>query len=426
MTPSNDTRKRCFVIMGFGQKTDPSTGRTLDLDSTYDELIKPAVEQAGLECKRADEIQHSGSIDARMYEELLQADLVIADISTLNANALYELGVRHALRPRTTIVIAEQELRYPFDLNHILIESYKHSGEGILHKEVVRFKQLLAGKIQAVLSSEAVDSPVYTYVQNLRQPKRAPVVRRGRAEDLGEAAAPLPGGLALLRAARQQIRELNFGEARESLLKARDLLPGNVSVVQQLALATYRHKQPSTEEALLEARGVLQTIDPLQSRDPQTLALWGAVHRRLWLLQKDQAHLDQAILAYERGFRVRNDHRSGINAALLYNARAVLPGRTPEEAITDYHTARKIRTEVRDLCRLMVDSDDGASYWVHASLAEALVGLGDEDAGRRVIETAEPAAEPEDWMAATTEERLRELHTYLNAFNGKAHTAGAD
>src|SRR5262245_3878138 len=110
-TPSDP--KRCFVVMGFGKKTDFASGRTLDLDKAYRGLIKPVVEGKGLKCVRADEIPHSGSIDMQMYQELLTADVVIADLSTANPNALYELGIRHALRPWTTIVISENKLTYP-------------------------------------------------------------------------------------------------------------------------------------------------------------------------------------------------------------------------------------------------------------------------------------------------------------------------
>jgi hypothetical protein len=46
----------CFVVMGFGKKTDFETGRVLNLDQSYKNLIKPAVEAAGLKCIRADEI----------------------------------------------------------------------------------------------------------------------------------------------------------------------------------------------------------------------------------------------------------------------------------------------------------------------------------------------------------------------------------
>ena len=43
----------CFVVMGFGKKTDYQSGRTLDLDKSYRNIIKPAVEEAGLKCIRA-------------------------------------------------------------------------------------------------------------------------------------------------------------------------------------------------------------------------------------------------------------------------------------------------------------------------------------------------------------------------------------
>jgi hypothetical protein len=68
--------------MGFNTKTDPNSGRVFDLDKSYKYIIKPAAEAAGFACERADEIQHSGIIDVPMYERLLDADVVIADLST--------------------------------------------------------------------------------------------------------------------------------------------------------------------------------------------------------------------------------------------------------------------------------------------------------------------------------------------------------
>jgi hypothetical protein len=70
----------CFVVMGFGKKTDFATGRSLDLDKAYKNMVKPAVESAGLQCIRADEIVHSGLIDVPMYDQLLKADVVVADL----------------------------------------------------------------------------------------------------------------------------------------------------------------------------------------------------------------------------------------------------------------------------------------------------------------------------------------------------------
>ena len=174
MTP-NSTRvqETAFVVMGFGKKTDFETGRVLDLDKTYKNMIKPAIEAAGLDCIRADEIIHSGLIDVPMYKQLLQADVVVADLSTSNKNALYELGVRHALRPHTTVVIAEDGITtFPFDINHVAIRKYHHLGEDIGFDEVMRFRKLLTTTVMAILQKmpRDQDSPVYAFLNGLTPP----------------------------------------------------------------------------------------------------------------------------------------------------------------------------------------------------------------------------------------------------------------
>ena len=144
------TKKTCFVIIGYGQKPDFETGRTIDLDKTYDNLIKPVFTDLKIECFRAKDIRHTGIIDVPMYEWIYKADFVIADISTLNPNVLYELGVRHALRPNTTIVISEDQTKYPFDLNHTIITKYEHLGKDIGVSEAKRFKRELKKTILSV------------------------------------------------------------------------------------------------------------------------------------------------------------------------------------------------------------------------------------------------------------------------------------
>jgi hypothetical protein len=162
--------KICFVVIGYGIKTDFRTGRQLDLDKTYQLLIKPVFDELGINCVRSCDIPHSGVIDLPMYTNILKADIVVADLSTLNANAIYELGVRHALRPNTTIVISEKQLPYPFDLNHILITQYDHMGSEIAGAEAQRFGAELKKLVTAVLDHPEVDSPVYTFLQQLVPP----------------------------------------------------------------------------------------------------------------------------------------------------------------------------------------------------------------------------------------------------------------
>ena len=98
----------CFVLMPFGRKTD-EVGRTIDFDRVYNEIIRPGVVAADLEPIRADEETVGGIIHKPMFERLMLRDYAVADLTTANPNVLYELGVRHGIRPHTTLLIFARE-----------------------------------------------------------------------------------------------------------------------------------------------------------------------------------------------------------------------------------------------------------------------------------------------------------------------------
>ncbi len=60
----------CFVLMPFGKKPDLS-GKQVDFDAVYQDLIRPAIEAAGLEPLRADEEMTGGLIHKPMFERLI-------------------------------------------------------------------------------------------------------------------------------------------------------------------------------------------------------------------------------------------------------------------------------------------------------------------------------------------------------------------
>ncbi|MBE9488110.1 MAG: hypothetical protein IMY73_02900 [Bacteroidetes bacterium] len=156
---NNKNKKICFVIMGFGKKKDPETNRTIDLDESYKKIIRPAVEACNCRCIRADEITESGIIDRSMYALLYSADIVIADISTYNPNAMYELGVRHSMKKYATIIIKEGVVNNPFDISHVRMLSYSYLGNEISNIEannkIIELKRLL----NKVVLYPDVDSP---------------------------------------------------------------------------------------------------------------------------------------------------------------------------------------------------------------------------------------------------------------------------
>ena len=409
----------CFVVQGFGKKSDYTDGRVLDLNASY-EIIKEAVEAAGLTCIRADEIPHSGTIDGPMYEMLLQADLVIADLSTYNVNAAFELGVRYGLRPRATIIVAEENLKNPFDVSHIVIRRYKHLGEEVGYREAKRFREDLKQAIQAILSAPGTDSPVYTFLPGLEPPQRGaagPVA--ATAAPRGEAhGAESPTAKALLESALAKInppegQRSDFMGACTLLQEVRKQRPNDPFVIQQLALATYKSKQPTPEAALIEAQRVLQDLGPATTNDPETLGLWGAVHKRLWELKGQPKDLGEAIGGYERGFYLKQDWYNGINLAFLFDLRALasLKAGNKDEAVADTVQAKRVRRDVIRYATPMLEQDSGdpkKRFWVVATLWEAALGLGDGAEAARWDAEAKTLVVPA-WMQETRLEQGNKL-----------------
>ena len=410
--------KTCFVVMGFGEKTDYKTSRVLDLNKTYKHIIKKAVEAAGLVCVRADEIPHAGTIDAPMYEQLLDADLVIADLSTSNLNAAYELGIRHALKPSTTIIIAEEQFTSPFDLNHIVVRSYRHDGKALDIDVVESFRDSLTQAIKDIMVNGRVDSPVYTFLP-LTAPIRKPVgpVATAAAATADAADAAPPASLAALMDGAQEAKaERDFATAKSLLKAARKIAPHDNYVVQQLALVTYKSKLPDETQALEQARTILAELNPLNANNAETLGLWGAIHKRLFVLGQDRVNLDAAIFAYEKGYRLLADYYNGINWAFLLNMRAAKS--EPAEAIADFILARRTRADVAGICKARLDglkdsdSTRDERYWLLATLCEAMLGVGDETASADYLAQAEKVA-ASGWMVDSTKEQLAALRVYL-------------
>ena len=429
------TLRTCFVIQGFGEKTDLSTGRVLNLDASY-EVIKEAVQQAGLRCVRADEIIHSGTIDKPMYEWLFRADLVIADLSTYNVNAAYELGLRYGVRPGTTMIVAENGFKNPFDVGHIVTLGYEHLGKDIGRKEAKRFQDTLVTRIRTLMKEMKPDSPVYGTFLTLRPPveidpnqpiaaedKRASApaaaVKAEEAVDSPAATTSEPDASAkdLLAKARKALDDGRFLEAKGLLIALHAMLPRDISVVQRLALATYKSRSPDPAGALREALGYLKQLGPETTNDPETLGLWGAIHKRLWDLTTEREHLDEAVASYERGFYLKQDYYNGINLAFLLNVRAQVRRQAgdQDEAIADYVLARRARRTVLEYCERALTAgptSDTDRYWIVATQWEAAVGLEDQALIDRFEQEAKSIA-AFSWMIETTQSQIGQLKKML-------------
>src|ERR1043166_7546003 len=95
---------RAFIIRPFGTKTDRS-GREINFEKISEILIEPALEAVGLGGGTTGEIIEAGNIREDVFGLIPTADLVLCDITIHNANVFYELGIRHALRRRRSVLI---------------------------------------------------------------------------------------------------------------------------------------------------------------------------------------------------------------------------------------------------------------------------------------------------------------------------------
>jgi O-acetyl-ADP-ribose deacetylase (regulator of RNase III) len=115
-------------------------------------------------CVRCDEIGETGSIHAKMFEHIFEADVAVVDTTALNANVFYELGIRHALNRHTTILMRQPGTKTPFNIQGFQMLDYDPENTESIEKAKSRIGEF----IKNGLGKQIVDSPVHTALDNLR------------------------------------------------------------------------------------------------------------------------------------------------------------------------------------------------------------------------------------------------------------------
>lgn len=140
---SAKAKKSAFVIMPI---RTPGTAEFEHYRALFEGVIAPAIADFDYSVKRADDFQSSGSITKDIILPLATADLVVADLTSLNPNVFYELGVRHTLVRRGTIMIMDEaQSDIPFDIQAYRVIKFRGDIPGVnaLRKELTSYiKQL--------------------------------------------------------------------------------------------------------------------------------------------------------------------------------------------------------------------------------------------------------------------------------------------
>lgn len=409
--------------MPFGKKQD-ETGRTIDFDLVYRDLIAPAIADAGLEPIRADEEKVGGLIHKPMFERLILCDYAIADLTTANANVFYELGIRHATRPFTTLSLFAGDSRLPFDVAALRAIPYFLDGTGELVQPEATIRTLTDRLMEA--RQPTIDSPVFQLVDGLhhQQVDHAKTdIFRAQADYCRKikerlARAREQGGEALktIEAELQPLEDQEAGVVVDLFLSFRavkewqamvDLcarmsrpLAATVMVQEQLAFAYNRLGESGQAEA------ILVTLIREHGPSSETYGLLGRVYKDLWQQAlgngkdiKARGFLEKAVETYCRGFNSDwRDAYPGINALTLLD----IQGKNElkkQQLLPVVRYAVQQRLENRD-----------ADYWDYATMLELAILADDRDEAENYLAES-LAAVREIWEPETTANNLRMIET---------------
>jgi tetratricopeptide (TPR) repeat protein len=155
----------CFVIMPFGEKeVVDSAGktRTVNFDTIFDNVFVPAIssvslpEGGTLQPHRTDKDFFSGDISQEMFEYLEYSRIALTDITGLNANVFYELGVRHRAREAGTAIFRQTDAKIPFDIASIKAFPYDYQPED----QATQSRKVITQVLTESLQQNKIDSPV--------------------------------------------------------------------------------------------------------------------------------------------------------------------------------------------------------------------------------------------------------------------------
>jgi tetratricopeptide (TPR) repeat protein len=417
-------RPFCFVLMPFGRKPN-AAGAEIDFNAVYNNLIAPAINEAGLEPIRADHEEVGGIIHKPMYERLILCEYAVADLTTANANVFYELGLRHAARPRSTVLLfAKDGKQLPFDVGLLRALPYDLQNDGT-PTNIEGTKAALVASLReartAVAEGSVTDSPVFQLVEGYPGTvahAKTDIFReqvRYAAEKKAELATARKQGVDAIRACEHQLGTLGDVEAGVVIdlflsyraVKAWDdmvalvqkmpaPLASTTMVQEQLALALNRAGKGEEAEKVL--------TDLLERRGPssETYGILGRIYKDRWETAVQSGDhplanglLKRAIEAYRKGFETDwRDAYPGINAVTLMELKTPPdPKRKQLIPVVTYAVERRIAAGKPD-------------YWDHATLLELAI-LGKKEKNAKEALEASLSLVRESWEPETTARNLR-------------------
>jgi hypothetical protein len=371
-----------FIVRPFGKKRVAITeGQSVevDFDAIDQALIQPALMRNGLAGETTGVIAEAGNIRVDMFQMLITYDLVIADISIDNANVFYELGIRHGLRPKGTILLrfSTPGKDTPFDLKTDRYIAYDRENPGAA---IALLTQSIKETVLSIHENGRADSPVFGLLPALSPPDPASlvVVPRSFQEAIEQAEAQTRDGATTLALLGDEARRVRWGReglrlvgraqrrlsafdaARETWEAVRKDLPDDIEA--NLMLATIYQRLGNNVTASQACRRVLENKRAPPAKRADAHSQLARNEKAAWVKDfaaletqdaQQQAISDQRLIdaleGYQAGFTEDlNDYYSGLNALGLVVALERLAESQPDSWASLFPDARRANAALDD------------------------------------------------------------------------------
>jgi len=444
----------CFVITSFDKKDDiidlkskhinhgSDEVRKIDFDRIYKDLVEPAIIKAGLEPLIENQEEAFGLIHKTMYEKIILCEFCVADLTNLNPNVYYELGMRYAVKPFTTIpIIASAHFPLPFDIGPNRIFAYKVDSDFNLADKDNDIKKL-AAILEKAKINRSTDSPLYDMIngiafQNSVAHEKTDVFRekvhydeiikeelayarakttdeKGKEKEIRIAAIDevLTKNMPLENIETAVLIDIMISyrniEAFVQMQKFIEQLPRyvfeTVMVQEQYAFVLNRNggkAKPVDEVMINKAEAFLRKLEEQGKASSESYGIWGRIYKdkfdrayKAGNTREAKIHLENALKYYEKGFES--------------DPRDAYPG-------VNYVTCLELLGEKEKALRLLPAVEyavnakkkrKSTDYWDLATLLELAVIENKFDEAKALFDEAKLLA-TESWMFGTTKNNLQ-------------------
>ncbi len=454
----------CFVIMSFGIKDNLkdlqaklSAGKAepvqkINFDNIYEELVKPAIVLAGMEPLIEYAENSFGSIHKTMYEKIVLCEFCVADLTNANPNAYYELGMRYAVKPFSTIpIIASSHFPLPFDVGINRTFVYQVDQDFNLTDKEDDIKKL-AGILLNAKKSRSTDSPLYDMIngisfQNSVAHEKTDVFRDkvrydetiknelsyARSVYHEDQSKQKQLRIEAIRAVVDKYKPLENMEtavlidvmisyrnieAFNEMLEFIEQLPRyvfeTVMVQEQYAFVLNRNAgkaKPVDEVMIRKAEDALRNLESEGKASSETYGIWGRIYKdkfdrayKSGNAGEAKVHLKNALKYYEKGFESDpRDAYPGVNYVTCLELLGEKERSLRLVPAVEYAVKAKMKRKTPD-------------YWDFATLLELAVIENKYEEAEEYLYEAKPLA-VESWMFGTTKANLEKILNFRKERN---------